>query len=429
MNNWASLGLALLLGSWTLETHGGSLKLLGSFKVPHAGFTEVVEDHHSNNPKDKFHLFISSFNPIPLTTDYVYEVAHIGSHLGNVAGIKPKVATTTVTWPNEVNEVPESVFHKNMLTVSGGFLVPLKTHGMIELLDYSSEPPKGPYRITDEATDSKWFYHRVMWLDMNGDGRLDAVTCRAEKPVVFGGPKGQLIWFENPGGSNALKHTWKSHVLDNGADVYFDIVKLPTPQGKKDCIITAGFFSKSLNIYWTTDSKGRWNDKSKVKRRVIDNHIKAVFDVKATDLDHDGKLDLLVTSNDAHDASMYIFEIPSDFRTGAFKKHVIATKFASRTGGVGKGAPGSPLVFYPQVKKTNVKPWILLSGDDDGRAHLLKPRSEAHGDFKYSMEDVLDVGSGTVGKIAAKDVDGDGYSEVFIPGYNQGLVHVYTTKV
>ncbi|XP_055958615.1 uncharacterized protein LOC126830593 [Patella vulgata] len=314
-----------------------------------------------------------------------------------------------------------------MVSVSGGFLVPLKAHGVIDLFDYSSAPPKGPYRITDNSADADWFYHRVQWKDMNGDGRVDAVSCRAKKPVLFGREDGELVWFEQPA-SGALSSTWKTHVLAHGPDVFFEITSLPTSNGKMDCIVTAGFFSKSLNIYWTTDPHGRWDDASKIKSRVINNHIKAVFDVDVVDLDKDGKLDLLVTSNDAKSAAMYAFEIPSDFRTGTFKEHVIATGFAPRASGLGKGAPGSPEVVYENEHHKNGKPMIILSGDDDGRAHLLKPRSTSHGDFTYSMETILDVGSGTVGKIAHKDVDGDGYPEVFIPAYNAGKVYVYTFK-
>lgn len=74
------------------------------------------------------------------------------------------------------------------------------------------------------------------------------------------------------------------------------------------------------------------------------------------------------------------------------------------------------------------KPVIVLSGDDDGRAYVLKPSSTSHGDWTYDKETFLDVGQGTVGEIAIKDVDGDGYGEVFVPAYTQGYVYVYTFR-
>lgn len=72
-----------------------------------------------------------------------------------------------------------------MISVAGGFLVPMKTHGSISLYDTSSNPPKGPYYITNNrGADSSWFYHRIVWKDMDGDGDLDVLTARAQKPIL-----------------------------------------------------------------------------------------------------------------------------------------------------------------------------------------------------------------------------------------------------
>ena len=32
----------------------------------------------------------------------------------------------------------------------------------------------------------EWFYHRVIWKDMNGDGLIDALTSRAQQIVITG---------------------------------------------------------------------------------------------------------------------------------------------------------------------------------------------------------------------------------------------------
>lgn len=67
-----------------------------------------------------------------------------------------------------------------MVIAPSGFLVPTKGNGALTVYDLSLAQPVG-YQIT--KTDQEWFYHRVVWIDMDGDGKQDAVTCRAQKPL------------------------------------------------------------------------------------------------------------------------------------------------------------------------------------------------------------------------------------------------------
>ena len=76
---------------------------------------------------------------------------------------------------------------------------------------------------------------------------------------------------------------------------------------------------------------------------------------------------------------------------------------------------------------TTGKPWILLSGDDDGRSYYLQPDSEDPSDWSYTMTYFVDQGSGQiVGKPAAFDSNGDGFSEVFVPAWSAGEVKFFT---
>ena len=70
-----------------------------------------------------------------------------------------------------------------MVTVAGGFLVPFKTKGTINIFDISHDSTGGANELTGSRDDHEWFYHRVLWADMNGDGAKDAVTCRGKKSV------------------------------------------------------------------------------------------------------------------------------------------------------------------------------------------------------------------------------------------------------
>lgn len=71
---------------------------------------------------------------------------------------------------------------------------------------------------------------------------------------------------------------------------------------------------------------------------------------------------------------------------------------------------------------------IILSGDDEGQAFLFRSSSSSPSDWNYQGTTFVDVGGRTIGSIAAGDVDGDGYTEVFVPSYDEGLVYVYTFK-
>lgn len=73
-----------------------------------------------------------------------------------------------------------------------------------------------------------------------------------------------------------------------------------------------------------------------------------------------------------------------------------------------------------------MKPTILLSGDDDGRAYSYEAKSLDPTDWSYTKTTFCDAGSGTVGELSAADVDNDGFTDVFVPSYSQNEVIVYT---
>ncbi|KAJ8315839.1 hypothetical protein KUTeg_007989 [Tegillarca granosa] len=124
---------------------------------------------------------------------------------------------------------------------------------------------------------------------------------------------------------------------------------LTTPEGSYRCIVTTGYFSNQLKLYWTTDPVGKWTDKAMIHSRVIGGTSGHVFDIQITDLNNDGNPDFLVTTNGNNDAAVYAFEVPRDFRTDNFVKHILMSGF--HTGGFlpGSGAPGSAQV----IKDTN----------------------------------------------------------------------------
>ena len=70
-----------------------------------------------------------------------------------------------------------------MVAIPDGFLVPFKDKGAIKLMDISQSPATGPYTLTD-GSGGNYFYHRVIWKDMDHDGDADILTARAREPIL-----------------------------------------------------------------------------------------------------------------------------------------------------------------------------------------------------------------------------------------------------
>jgi hypothetical protein len=65
---------------------------------------------------------------------------------------------------------------------------------------------------------------------------------------------------------------------------------------------------------------------------------------------------------------------------------------------------------------------IVVAGDGAFQAYLLLPAGSG---FQYTTV-VLDNAGGTVGAIGVADVNGDGFTELFVPNYDKNYVNVYT---
>ncbi|KAJ8315833.1 hypothetical protein KUTeg_007983 [Tegillarca granosa] len=281
-------------------------KLVGYFHVHSPGFVSVLRSNSStDSSQNEYTIYISSFSGNTFSADHVYRLTNIGNKLNQLDQLKPEVVSSHIVWPNEIHDVPDHVFGKRMVSIAGGFLVPFKTKGTISVIDVSSNTIGGLYELAKDHLDHDWFYHRILWTDMNGDGLDDAVTCRAKKSII-GAAHGELLWFENPSQvvRDKFEHPWDHFVIGDHSDTYFDMATLTTPDGSYKCIVTTGFFSNQLNLVVIQE----------IHSRVIVGTHGHVFDVQITDLNKDGNPDLLVTTNGISGAAVYAFEVPHDFR-------------------------------------------------------------------------------------------------------------------
>ena len=349
-----------------------------------------------------FDLYVSSFGPF--RDGNIFKVNNISDQIqaestevsNSLAGLK---------WPNEIAEVPNEVFGRHTYTVADGFLVPGKGTGSITVFNTDNDVS---FKITKDK--GGFFYHRVIWHDMNGDGLLDAITARAKKPMI-GRASGELLWLEQPVNNKA--GVWKEHIMVNGPDVHFRIKDL-NGDGQIE-IVATNFFHKKL--WLVTKSDGEWT------KHLIDGNMGKPFDIELHDLNNDGKLDLLATNHENDDkAAVFGYEIPADL-TSEWKRHTLYSGFKTLQKGVGQGSPGEALAIHPNKNDTSSKPVILVAGDGSQKAHMLTPVSQDSNSWEYTEEVVVDVGC-TVGKLAIEDVDFDGYMEIFVPAYDKDKIHV-----
>ena len=69
------------------------------------------------------------------------------------------------------------------------------------------------------------------------------------------------------------------------------------------------------------------------------------------------------------------------------------------------------------------KPYIMLSGDDDGKHYMLEPLSQSPTECSYENHVLLDTATQTRGKFAVADSTGEGYPELTPPGSTPGLIY------
>lgn len=77
----------------------------------------------------------------------------------------------------------------------------------------------------------------------------------------LGNVNGEMVWLKQPNVSEAWKETWTETVLSDGKGAP-DTFLIPVTIGETDDriqgLITAGFFSQSLDLWWRKDESRPW---------------------------------------------------------------------------------------------------------------------------------------------------------------------------
>ncbi|KAJ3271518.1 hypothetical protein HDV01_006569 [Terramyces sp. JEL0728] len=373
--------------------------LVAQVTLSHVGFANLVDNS----------LYLATFDGNPFGgKDAEYYIPD-ASTIKAGATVTPTLIPGSITWPNTATKAPSSVFGQDGVIISGGFLVPGRSNGGI------SFSAKNGGQITQLFKGNGYFYHQAEFYDVNQDGQLDIITCRATKPLIGSG-HGDLTWLQ-PADRTKPLGAWTETVIGKGCDTFFTLKDIDG-DGNID-LVASQFWGSQLSIL--KSNAGRFDDYSKLSLTTVDSASGQMFGVEVVDLNADGKLDILATNHDGSGKGG-VFAYTND--AGSWTKRVIATGFPILQGGTNQAAPGFASSFYPVVGSTG-KPNVVVAGDASQKAYVLTPNSATTSDWTYTNTVIHDCKS-TVGGIAVGDTDGDGKNEIYIPCYDNGYLAKYS---
>lgn len=416
--SWTSL--ALLAAATCLLAAGAAAagyryRDLGSVAVENPSFVELLQC--GSSPPS---LWITAFSGSPFSSGKVFAIANVSSYTDFSSADVATVSSGFFKWPNRVSTAPREI--GDFIVVPDGFLVPGKSTGGIYFL--GCDPSRHGRRQTAstpiELTTRKegWFYHMVAWRDMNGDGRLDALTARAHKPLIGEG-EGELLWLEQPASAPLTSVPWKEHVVVSGPDVIILPADLD-PSDDQFEVFACEFFAKKLSVVTLSTKDG-----SLVAARDIDLTIGPAYVAIMVDLNEDGRQELVVTNHKGGSGGeVYAYTIPADVIKGNYARYLLASNFTVTEPGSNQYAPGYVYTFRPNTDYTG-RPYLLLAGDGSQRAYVMEPTDT---DFAYTTNVLFDA-KGVVGTVGyGNGLLPGGWAELFVPDYDGNTLHAFAAE-
>ena len=337
---------------------------VAEFPLQHAAVASIAASFPgSEGPA----LLLTTFGPIG--KDSVLAIPNIRDLMHSGVDPHPVTLDAAAKWPNMARFLPSvqglSNFTPSVLEAGGFFVSPAKSTGEVALLGLATLP--GAPQKTKVSTDKAgWFYHEADLLDVNGDGRLDVVAARAQKPLL-GHASSELVAFIQPSG-NSLP--WQEEILTSGQrgpGVGFTLVDLDGDM-RTEVVASQFFAEQDLSVWWC--DAPHWSScangtASVAQHTIIDTDIDKAgfFAVSWQDLNGDGKKDLLATTNEANGhGGVYAYEQPpGNWRQNKWKKHTLATGYQPIMPFLpGRGSPGAAQAFHAHELHPNL-PSILVS--------------------------------------------------------------------
>eukprot|EP00043_Microstomoeca_roanoka_P015092 m.150411 g.150411 ORF g.150411 m.150411 type:complete len:418 (+) comp16175_c2_seq6:146-1399(+) len=382
---------------------------IGDITFQHASFVAVerVNDHDI--------LLATSFAPFGAG-----QVAHLNLSTAEWPNPQLTVFPCDFKWPNKVSYAPIGLLPDvDAIVVPDGFLVPGKSTGSISFITRPFS--KNPECVKISTDKNGYFYHMVIWRDMNGDGRQDILTARVNKPTI-GKSTGELVWFEQPAENPISNVPWKEHVITQGPEVIFAIVNQSDFSGSADeadsvyYIAAAQYFNPKVALYQLNQNN------SFVQSFIIDDKCGATEDIHVIDLDGDGRKELLVNTHlSGTGGAVYSYQFPIS-PVGPFQRRTLADGFPVTEPGPDQASPG---FLTPYVLSTTQKqPSILVAGDGSRAAYDLVLDTTSS---TYTKTTITSV-KGVIGVIAAQTNKAGVLTTAFVPDYDQGHIFVYNAS-
>jgi hypothetical protein len=360
---------------------------------------------------------------------------------GDVFRIKPGRITAYYQGPSgvdcwqkqEIVSAAEEIYFPNQTTVTDvdgdGDLDVIYTAGFFVCgLDPSVrrcgligwfENTGGAWKRHDLVPVSQGFYHKALFVDVDGDGTKDLISV-AESQV-------KARWFK---GDASLPEKFQKTPLEMG-EFGGSLPILHDVDGDGDLdVVSSEFYVQGGSFAWlekvappsASTPAGTW------ARHVIAPATETGkgFSIDAIpNLFGDGKVRFVGTNHtntqlaenpDTVESAVFTFEIPTDPKQPWIRTS-ISTGIVSRSR-VGQGAPG---VFGWGDLDGDGDIDLAVSGDGDQRTFLIE--QTAPGKFETR---VIDPDNGQAGGGLILDLDGDGKAEIVFTGYEKNSVFVYS---
>jgi len=404
-------------------------KYVGQVTVQNPGLLNMFS-HTSNNVRQRHSLLISTYSTSVNSYDATIALQYPGEAMAtNFSGYTGKNLYNFLYWPKEVRQVPREVFGHDAVGHFDGSTILGKGVGSIyvsDLKDFLFPATHDIGKPLIPATTT-FMYSSGLWKRVDNNNRLDLMTCRAslDSGILR---YGQLVWLEHPLGG--LTGSWSINVLkEMGCDTNLAEAIIRLGNNNHEVVFTTGLHTKRLTFFYTTGTLNRWDNPSNIGAGVIEQAGREFYDVTTADVNNDGNVDVLVTVVAQNGGSVEVFEVPADFRNdNQYVRRVLADGFVARAGGANGRSPGVARPFYPTSDRSG-KPWIMVSGADDGRAYYLRPTSSDPASWAYERVTVFDYGANqVVPGISSADIDADGYEELFVSARTANKVDVFSFR-